>query len=85
MAETNYAVAPGEYITEWLEENEMDTSTLARRLGVPDKYVPQLLAGHMALFEPMLVKLADLTGIPVDWWKRLDTQYWKDKARLEGQ
>jgi plasmid maintenance system antidote protein VapI len=83
-AQTNYAVAPGEYITEWLEENQVSAEGFAHQLGVAPSYVAALLGGQFPLPPPLQVALADLTGIPADSWARLDTQFWLDKARLEG-
>jgi len=84
-ARTNYAVAPGEYITEWIEEHHMDRHDLAWKLGVPVTFVNELLAGAVALDEGVRTALEKLTGIPREHWRRLDSQYWADRERIAAQ
>lgn len=82
MTQSNYAVAPGEYVTEWLEEHQVSASALAHRLGVRESYVVALLAGQIAVSAPLAGALSDLTGIPASSWLAWETQYQKDKERL---
>lgn len=79
---TNYAVAPGEYIAEWLQEEEVSHAELEYALGVPETYLDALLSGQIALSDDVARALERLTGIPVTSWQRLDAKYWQDKARL---
>lgn len=82
MAERNYAVSPGEFVNEWLEEEGVTPSSLAWRLGVRESYVAQLLAGQIAVSDPLAQALAELTGIPAKSWRAWEALYQKDKARL---
>jgi len=85
VTETNYAVATGEYITEWLEEEKVSRAELEYALGVSETYLNSLLAGQIALSDDVARALERLTGVPVTSWQRLDAKYWEDKARLELQ
>lgn len=85
IAQRNYAVAPGEYIQEWMQEHDVDRHNVAWQLGVALTYVDQLLAGKIALSDDTCAALEKLTTIPVEQWERLDAMYWKDKARLEHE
>lgn len=81
-AERDYAVAPGEYVTEWLEENDISMQELAFALGVNETYAWDLIAGKVPVSEEIAAALEKLTGIPVKQWAVLDATYWKDRARL---
>ncbi|TAP26881.1 ImmA/IrrE family metallo-endopeptidase [Arthrobacter sp. S41] len=78
---TNYAVAPGEYIKEWLEDEERTQASLARDLGVSAKHVSKLING--AVLSPELaLKLELVTSIPAKNWLALEAQYRADQTRL---
>lgn len=82
---TNYAVSPGEYLAEWLEENQdVSVPTLAWKLGVSLSYVEALLVGDVAVSDPLAHALADLTGIPATSWQAWEGLYQLDRARLEA-
>lgn len=81
----NYAVAAGEYIAEWLEEERISRAELEYGLGVSGTYLDSLLAGEIALSDDVALALERLTGVPVTSWQRLDAKYWEDKARLAAQ
>lgn len=82
IAQRNYAVAPGEYVTEWLEENSITLTQLAFDLGVSASYAQELIAGKMPVSITIAIQLEKLTGIPVKQWTALDTMYWSDRERL---
>lgn len=78
---TNYAVPTGDYIREWLEENELSQADLARAMGVSPKHVSKLLAGA-TLTPDVAVKLELVTGIPARIWLQQEATYRADVARL---
>lgn len=82
MAQTNYAVPPGDYLTEWLQENDQSVGSLAFRLGVQPSYVTELVTGKIPLTESVAVNLASLTGIPFDSWMRIERKYRTDSERI---
>lgn len=82
IAQRNYAVAPGEYVTEWLEENDTTLTELAFDLGVAESYATELISGKIPVSPSIAIQLEHLTGIPVRSWNRLDTMYWQDKERI---
>lgn len=81
-AERDYAVAPGEYITEWLEENKVSHAELEYALGVSESYVTELISGKMPVSPSIAIQLENLTGIPVKSWTELDRKYWQDRERI---
>lgn len=80
-AETDYAVPTGEFIEEWLEENDMSQAELARRLDVSPKHVSKLIAGAR-LTETVAMKLELVTGVPARIWLSYEATYRADIARL---
>ena len=82
ILQRNYAVAPGEYVTEWLEENSITMGELAFALGVNETYTTDLIEGKIPINEDIAKALEKLTGIPVKRWAILDATYWKDRARI---
>ena len=81
----NYAVATGEHIEEWMEDNGMNAAELARRLDVSPKHVSLLLRGKVALSAEIALGLERVTGVPARWWLGLEALYQADKARLAAE
>lgn len=79
--ETDYAVPTGEFIEEWLEENDMSQAQLARRMGVSPKHISKLIAGAR-LTENMALKLELVTGVAARIWLGYEATYRADVARL---
>ncbi|WP_185982281.1 ImmA/IrrE family metallo-endopeptidase [Arthrobacter sp. KBS0703] len=79
--DTDYAVAPGEFIRDWIDENEVSQAWLARQLGVSRKHVSMLLSGAR-LTEDVAMKLELVTGIPSRIWLGYEATYRADVARL---
>ena len=84
---TNYAVAPGEYLKEWIEDSgsEMTQLELANRIGVSRKLVNGILCGRDPITEETAIKLARVTGIPGDAWLRYEAKYRSDLARIRDE
>lgn len=81
MSATDYAVPPGEYIAEWLDENEMSQAELARRLGYSPKHVSLLVRGaHLSAEAAGRLEL--VTGVAAYRWLQLETLYRQDLDRL---
>ncbi|WP_125610519.1 helix-turn-helix transcriptional regulator [Specibacter cremeus] len=80
-AETDYAVPPGEFLRDWLEETGTTQQGLADDLGVSRKHVNTLLAGA-SLSPEIAAKLALVTGYSARWWMKIESQYRADKARI---
>lgn len=78
---TDYAVATGEFIEEWLEDNDMRPAELARRMGVSRKHVSKLVAGA-PLTPDIATRLELVTGVPSRRWLALESLYRADLARL---
>ena len=82
---TNYAVAPGEYLQEWLEESAMTQQQLADRLGSSRKQVNEIVNGRAPVTSDTALRLERVTGIPADSWLRYEAAYRADLTRLRDQ
>lgn len=78
---SDYAVPTGDFIREWLEENELSQADLARAMGVSAKHVSKLLAGA-SLSPDIALKLEFVTGIPARIWLQQEATYRADVVRL---
>ncbi|MBY4212886.1 hypothetical protein HQO42_14955 [Rhodococcus fascians] len=84
MPETNYAVAPGEYIEEWIEDNNRDAAWLAEQIGATPKYMADLLAGRSMMSLCTADSIGRATGIPGRIWMGYERQYRADVERLNA-
>ena len=78
---TDYAVATGEFIEEWLDDHDMTAAELARRTGCSRKHISTVLAGARVTPE-FASKLELVTHVPAERWLALEGQYRADVERL---
>lgn len=79
----DWSVAPGEVLSETLEELGMDQSELARRMGVSPKHVSELIHAKATLTPEVAIKLDAATGVPASVWSGLESRYREFHARKE--
>lgn len=84
-SQTDYAVPTGDFIEEWLDDNEMSQAELSRRMGVSSKHVSKLVNGAAPLSPEVALKLSLVTGVPQSHWMNLEARYQADLARLAAQ
>ena len=82
---TTYAVAPGYYLDEWLEENDVTQTQLAERLGFSRKHVNELVHGKTALTPAIALRLEQVTGVKASFWNTMEATFREDTARLEQE
>ncbi|KIA73363.1 HigA family addiction module antidote protein [Arthrobacter sp. MWB30] len=85
MTATNYAVAPGEYLEEWIEEQGLSQQHVAELLGCSRKLVNEIVNGRAPITNDTAIRLERVVGIPADSWLRYETAYRADIARLADQ
>lgn len=78
---TNYAVAPGAYLQEWIEENDLHPQQVADILGYSRTQVNDLIHGRTLITPDNATQLERVVGIPVDAWLRYEALYQADLAR----
>lgn len=81
----NYAVAPGDYLQEWLEETGTTQQQAADQLGYSRKHVNEIVNGRTVINGEAATRLQRVTGIPADSWLAFEAAYQADRARLRDE
>jgi HTH-type transcriptional regulator/antitoxin HigA len=84
MVLTNYAVAPGEYLKEWIDDQGISGQEVADLLGYTLAQVEAILNGTVPITRDIAVPLERVVGIPVNAWIRYEAAYQADTARLSS-
>jgi len=82
MISTNYAVPPGSYLEEWIDEERLSQQKVADLLGTSRKFVNELVNGHAPVTSETAVKLERVVGIAAETWLRYEASYRADRARI---
>ena len=84
-AATNYAVAPGEYLGEWIDEQDLSQQRVAELMGCSRKQVNEIVNGRAPVTGDTAIRLERLVGISADSWLRYEAAYRADLARIADQ
>lgn len=76
------AIHPGDYLSEWLEENEMQSKELAKRTGKPEKEISHILTGKRNITPDMAQRLDLVTRVPAETWMKYQHAYDINYKRL---
>lgn len=82
--DTDYAIATGEYIEEWLSDHGMTQTEAAKRLRVSRKHLNRVIAGA-PVTPDFATKLEIVTGVKSSRWLQLEAQYQSDASRLSAE
>jgi HTH-type transcriptional regulator / antitoxin HigA len=74
---------PGEILAEALEERGITNSELARRTGLSEKHVSQLVNARVPLSMEVALQLERVLGIPARLWNSLEFNYRAEHRREE--
>ena len=85
MTDTNYAVAPGEYLEEWIEDEGLTQTRVAELMGVSRKQVNALVNGHAPVTPDTALVLERVVGIPAKTWLKYEAMYREDLARIRDE
>lgn len=85
MTATNYAVAPGEYLEEWIEEQGLSQQRVAELLGSSRKQVNEIVNGRAPITSDTAMRLERVVGIPAGTWLKYEALYRADRARIADE
>lgn len=85
MTATNYAVAPGEYLEEWIDDQDLSQQRVAELLGSSRKQVNEIINGRAPITSDTAMRLERVVGIPAGSWLRYEAAYRADLARISDQ
>jgi HTH-type transcriptional regulator/antitoxin HigA len=78
----NWTVAPGELLSELLEERRVSQSELARRMGRPIKTINEIINGKAAITPQTAIQLERVLGTSASFWINAEAAYRHDLARF---
>ena len=82
MTDTNYAVAPGEYLEAWIEDQGLSQQRVAELLGSSRKQVNEIVNGRAPITSDTAMRLERVVGIPARPWLRYEAMYRADLAQI---
>lgn len=85
MHKTDYAVAPGEYLEEWIDDQKLTQQRVADLLGSSRKQVNEIVNGRAPVTSDMAIRLERVVGIPARVWLRYEAMYRADLARMADE
>lgn len=80
--ETDYAVHPGEFLEEWMEDEQESIADIAGRLGWSEEKTEKFMGGHCEADLWMRLDLGRLFGNGADFWWKIQRRYEYDCKRL---
>lgn len=81
--EPDYAIPPGEILSEYLDSLGMTQRDLAIRTGLTPKTVNEIAQGKAPITAETALKLERVLGRPAHFWQNLESLY--QAARVRGQ
>ncbi|WP_182378649.1 HigA family addiction module antitoxin [Nocardioides sp. WS12] len=85
MTTTDYAVPPGAYLDEWIEEQGLSQQQVADMLGASRKQVNEIINGRAPVTNETAMRLERVVGIPAKVWLRYEAAYRADRARIADE
>ncbi|MGO1971601.1 MAG: HigA family addiction module antitoxin [Propionibacteriaceae bacterium] len=85
MTTTDYAVAPGEYLEEWIEDQGLSQQRVAELLGSSRKQVNEIVNGRAPITNDTAMRLERVVGIPARAWLKYEALYRADLARIADE
>lgn len=83
--EPDYAIPPGEILTEYLESLGMTQRDLAARTGLTPKTVNEIAKGKAPITAETALKLERVLGRPAHFWQNLESMYQEACLREEEE
>lgn len=80
----NWASAPGETISDILEEKNISYSDFSKLMEISLTFADQLIKGTAVITQEMSVKLARTLGATSEFWLNREEQYREDVSRLSN-
>ncbi|MGM0652005.1 MAG: HigA family addiction module antitoxin [Bacillota bacterium] len=77
------AIPPGETIRENMVYLSMNQEELAARLGITTKHLSNILNGLAPIIHDTALKLESVIGPSAEFWMELETNYQRNKIRLD--
>lgn len=73
----------GTHLSEWLERKSMSQAEFARRVGLSNKHVNQIVNGGAGITPDVAVAFENVTSLPARFWMRLEANHRAAEARRQ--
>ncbi|WP_347332587.1 HigA family addiction module antitoxin [Marinimicrobium locisalis] len=77
----DYAISPGEILSDELELRGMSQTELAKRTGLTPKHLISLMKAKATITSETAIKLERALGMPAQYWLNLESNYQEIQAR----
>lgn len=84
VVETDFAVAPGEYLAEYLGDHGLSLQEFLDATALDADLVDGVMQARTPITDEIAERLAGATAIPAHSWMRLESTYRCDLGRLAG-
>lgn len=81
----DYAIPPGETLSDTLEVLGMTQAELSERTGRPKKTINEIIKGKAPISPETALQLERVLGVPAAFWNNLEKNYRETLARLAEQ
>jgi HTH-type transcriptional regulator/antitoxin HigA len=81
--QSDFAVPPGEYLLEVVQERDMSQADLSRRMGRPAQAINEIIKGEKAITPETALQLEQVLGVPAHIWTGLEAEFQLTKARRQ--
>ena len=85
MTDTDYAVAPGEYLNEWIADAALSQVQAAELLGYSLQQLNEIVNGRAPITDATALLLEQVVGVPASTWLRYETTYRADLVRIRDK
>lgn len=86
LTRTPHILPPGNYISEWLENNPKTTKKiLAKQLGMPSSDLDAVIGGDEPITSELAENLEYTTGLTADFWLVQQEKYDEQNADISAQ
>lgn len=82
MTKSDYVVAPGEFLEEWMEDEGYTVAQTAESLRWEINTVEEFIKGGFLMTNKRALELWELTTIPINTWLKYEALYHNDLNRL---
>ncbi len=72
---------PGQFIKEWLRENQKNQVFLAQALHVKEPFISKIIKGKAHVTPKIALGLERVTGVPADTWSGYEIAHELERAR----
>lgn len=85
MTATNYAVAPVEYLDEWIEDRSSTQQQAANLLSCRRQLPTDIIRGRVSISNATAIRLKQGVWIPATTWINYETLYRADLTRIADE